>query len=142
MYVIILLCKLHKHFFGRYNPPSVNKPFNILIGIIVGGLGGLFLATLVYVMQRRAYRRQSGVPRTQFPASFRAIVHVLIALVVGIVIGYRCATPLEFTTIIVVPLSLLLGGIASAYIELANPSPTPVSAAPPGLTKLNDAARY
>ena len=98
-----------------------NKPLNITIGFVVGGLGGLFLATVVYVLQRRQYRRKAGLSRTPLPARFRAIVHILIALVVGVVVGYRCATPLDFTTIIVVPLAVLLGGAASAYIELANP---------------------
>ena len=84
-------------------------------------IGGLFLATLVYVLQRRAFRRRSGLPRTQFPPHFRAAVHILIALVVGLVVGYHCASPLDLTTIIVVPVTLLLGGIASAYTELANP---------------------
>jgi len=102
-------------------PVRPNKPFNIAIGIIVGGVGGLFLAVLVYVLQRRAFRRRSGLPRTQFPPHFRAAVHILIALVVGLVVGYHCASPLDLTTIIVVPVTLLLGGIASAYTELANP---------------------
>lgn len=102
-------------------PVRPNKPFNIAIGITVGGIGGLFLATLVYVLQRRAFRRRLGIPRTQFPPAFRAAVHILIALVVGLVVGYHCASPLDLTTIIVVPVTLLLGGIASAYIELANP---------------------
>ena len=123
-------------------PVRPNKPLNIFIGIIVGGLGGLFLATLVYVLQCRAFQRQSGIPRTPFPHGFRTVVHILIALVVGVIVGYHCAEPLGYTTMIVVPLSFLLGGIASAYIELANRRPAPVSAAPPGLTKLNDAARY
>jgi hypothetical protein len=121
-------------------PVRPNKPLNITIGIAVGGLGGLFLATLVYVLQRREFRRKSGAPRTPFPPRFRAIVHILIALVVGVVVGYNCANPLNFTTIIVVPLSLILGGIASAYIELANPSPIPASAAAPDQTEPNDAA--
>ena len=117
-------------------PVRPNKPFNIAIGIAVGGLGGLFLATLVYVL----HRRKSGAPRTPFPPRFRAIVHILIALVVGVVVGYNCANPLDLTTIIVVPLSFLLGGIASAYIELANPSPIPGSAAASSRTEPNDAA--
>jgi len=103
-------------------PVRPNKPLNIAIGIIVGGCGGLFLATLVYVLQRREFRRKSGFSRTPFSPRFRAIVHILIALVVGFVVGYHCATPMSLESLIVVPLSFLLGGIASAYIELANPS--------------------
>src|ERR1035438_2801592 len=68
-------------------PVRPNEPLNIFIGIVVGGIGGLFLATLVYVLQRLAFRREAGIPRTQFPPRFRAIVHVLIALVVGVIVG-------------------------------------------------------
>jgi hypothetical protein len=121
-------------------PIRPNMPLNICIGIVVGGLGGLFLATLVYVLACRAFRRKSGVPRTQFPPRFRAIVHILTALVVGFVVGYHCATPFTLESVIVVPLSFLLGGIASAYIELANPSHIPASAAAPGQTEPNDTA--
>ena len=119
-------------------PIRPNKPLNIFVGIVVGGLGGLFLATFVYVLQRREFRHKSGVPKAQFPPRFRAIVHILIALVVGFIVGYLCATPLDWTTIIGVPLCFLLGGVASAYIELANLSPMPEPAS--GQTEPNDAA--
>jgi uncharacterized protein involved in exopolysaccharide biosynthesis len=115
-------------------PVRPNKPVNIFIGIVVGGLGGLFLATLVYVLQCRAFRRQSGIPRTPFPPGFRTVVHILIALVVGVIVGYHCAAPFNYATMIVVPVSFLLGGIASAYIELANTRPLPAAAAAPGRT--------
>ena len=43
-------------------------------------------------------------------------------------IGYLLATPLNPGTLVGVPLSLILGGIASAWLEFANtaaaPSPT------------------
>jgi uncharacterized protein involved in exopolysaccharide biosynthesis len=45
-------------------PIRPNKPLNIFISIIVGGLVGLFLATLIYVLQRREFRCDSGAPRT------------------------------------------------------------------------------
>jgi capsular polysaccharide biosynthesis protein len=109
-------------------PVRPNKPLNIVVGIIVGGLGGLFLGTLVYVLQRRAFRRAAGFPRTQLPPRFRTVVHILIALTVGVVAGYFCATPLDYATMLVVPLTLLAGGIASAYIELANPMERPEAA--------------
>jgi undecaprenyl pyrophosphate phosphatase UppP len=111
-----------------------------MLSLIIGAVGGLFLATLVYVLQRREFRRISGAPRTHFPPLFRAVVHILIALVVGVVVGYHCATPLSLDTIIVVPLTLLLGGIASAYIELANPRLTPESAPGGGRIEPKDAA--
>jgi len=121
-------------------PVRPNKPFNIMVGIILGAVAGLFLATLVYVLQRREFRRISEAPRTQFSPRFRAIMHILIALVVGVVVGYHCAEPLTLTTIIVVPVTLLLGGIASAYIELANPRPIPESASAPRQVGPKDAA--
>jgi uncharacterized protein involved in exopolysaccharide biosynthesis len=121
-------------------PVRPNKPLNIMLSLIIGAVGGLFLATLVYVLQRREFRRISGAPRTHFPPLFRAVVHILIALVVGVVVGYHCATPLSLDTIIVVPLTLLLGGIASAYIELANPRLTPESAPGGGRIEPKDAA--
>jgi uncharacterized protein involved in exopolysaccharide biosynthesis len=122
-------------------PVRPNKPLNIVLGIVVGGFGGLFLATLVYVLQRLAFRRETGIPRTQFPPRFRAIVHILIALVVGVIVGYHCATPLEVSSFIVVPISLLIGGIASAYIELANSRPIPAFASAHGQTESNEATR-
>ena len=111
-------------------PVRPNKPLNIFVGIIIGFVGGLFLATLVYALQWREFRRRAELPRTPFPPRFRAIVHSLIALVVGVVVGYHCATPEYFSTIIVVPLTLLLGGIGSAYLELANPHSQTAQAAP------------
>jgi uncharacterized protein involved in exopolysaccharide biosynthesis len=115
--------------FPGTRPVRPNKPLNIFIGIVLGGGGGLFLATLVYVLQRREFRRRSGVSRVPFPPRFRAGVHIFIALLIGLIVGYHCASPMELTTLIVIPLSLLLGGIASAYIELANLSrlPTPLT---------------
>jgi hypothetical protein len=68
----------------------------------------------------------TGASRTQFAARFRAVVHILIALVVGVIVGYHCAFPLNPGNFIIVPLALLLGGIASAYLELANPGATPL----------------
>ena len=121
-------------------PVRPNKPLNIALGILLGGLGGLFLATLVYVLHRRAFRREAGIPRTPLPPRFRAIVHILIALTVGFIVGYYCGKPFALSTIIVVPLALLVGAVASAYIELANVSPIPASAAAPGQAKPNDAA--
>jgi undecaprenyl pyrophosphate phosphatase UppP len=102
----------------------------IFIGIIIGFVGGLFLATLVYALQWREFRRRAELPRTPFSPRFRAIVHILIALVVGVVVGYHCSTPEYMSTMIVVPLTLLLGGIGSAYLELANPHSQTAQAAP------------
>jgi capsular polysaccharide biosynthesis protein len=106
-------------------PVRPNKPLNIFLGIFIGALSGLFLATLLYLLQVRAFRRMSGAPRTQFDPRFRAVVHILIALFVGLIVGYRCAMPADPANFIIVPLALLLGGIASAYIELANPGAAP-----------------
>jgi hypothetical protein len=102
-------------------PVRPNKPFNLALGLLVGGLAGFFLAGLVYVLQVLALRRLSPVARTQYPGRFRAIMHILIALTVGIVLGYLIALPLDWGTLIGAPLFLLLCGGASAYIELAHP---------------------
>lgn len=111
-------------------PVRPNKSLNIALGIIVGGVVGLFLATAVYALQWRAFRRTAGIPRTPFPPRFRAIVHILIAMVVGLLVGYHSATPLNIANFIVVPLTLLLGAIGSAYIELAHPHTQAAPAAP------------
>jgi hypothetical protein len=113
-------------------PVRPNKPLNIILGVLVGGLGGLFLATLVYILKWLEFRRASGVPRPQFSPQFRAILHVAIALIIGVVIGYHLANPLDLATLIIVPLSLVLGGMASAYIELANPQFRTETANPSG----------
>jgi hypothetical protein len=51
---------------------------------------------------------------------FHAIVYLLIALVLAVVIGYLLANPLDFNTVILIPLALFVGGIAAACIALAN----------------------
>ncbi len=99
-----------------------NKPLNIGVGILVGGVSGLFLATFIYVLNLRAFRLRSGAPKAQFSPGFRKLVHILIALVVGLYLGYMCAEPLNFGFLIAVPVLMLLGALASAYIELAKPS--------------------
>jgi capsular polysaccharide biosynthesis protein len=99
-------------------PVRPNKPLNIAVATLVGGVGGFFLAILVYALQRREFRRRAGLPRKPFQARFRVVVHFLIAGVVGVIIGEQLATPLDTSTIIVVPLTLLLGSLLSAYVEL------------------------
>ena len=101
-------------------PVRPNKPLNIALGIIVGLICGVLLATVVYVLQRRAYRRALGISRTQLPLRIRAMLHIAIALAVGVVIGYRCAIPMDLVSFIMAPLAVVLGGCASAYIEFAN----------------------
>jgi capsular polysaccharide biosynthesis protein len=123
------------HAVPAIRPDSPNKPFNIMVGFLVGGFSGLFLATLGYVLEHRAYSRKSGILRTKFPPRFRAIAHILIALLVGLFVGYNCAQP-SFASFIGFSFWLLLGGIASAYIELASPRPVPASPATPGQTGL------
>ena len=103
---------------GRY-PVRPNKPLNIFLGLVLGGLVGLFMATLVHLLQRRLYRRRSGVRGTPTPRWFRNILHVIIALVVGIVFGYAFATNFSFGSLFLMQFSVVLGGIAFALIELA-----------------------
>jgi uncharacterized protein involved in exopolysaccharide biosynthesis len=105
-------------------PVRPNKPLNIMVGIVVGAVAGFVPGTVIYGLQRRAFRRASGLPRAQLPPGFRAVAHVIIALIVGLVVGYHCASPLDGSTFIVVPLALILGGFASAYLEICKPGDT------------------
>lgn len=103
-------------------PVRPNKVLNILMSIVVGGAAGLSLATGIYVLQRLAFRRAARIPRTPLPPRFRAVMHVTIALVVGTVVGYNCTGIANFnlSSFIGIPLALLLGGCACAFIELVN----------------------
>jgi hypothetical protein len=117
-----------------YRPVRPNKPLNIALGILVGGLVGAFLGTFIFLLQRHSYRQSFGPHvRLHFPPAVRAIGHVTVALVVGLVVGYNCATPLEFGSLLTIVLALFLGGSTCAYIELAIPhtlTPTSSSADP------------
>jgi uncharacterized protein involved in exopolysaccharide biosynthesis len=112
------LAQIVDHAMSNLRPVRPNKPFNIALGIIVGGVSGFILATIVFLLHLLEFRRKTAGPRALLPPQFRTVAHILIALVVGLIIGRCCATPLEYSTFIIVPLSLFLGGIASAYIEL------------------------
>ena len=103
-------------------PVRPNKPLNIVMSIVVGGIAGLLLATGIYVLQRLAFRRAARIPRTPLPPGVRTVMHVTIALVVGTVVGYNCTgiANLSMSSLIGIPLALLLGGTASAFIELVN----------------------
>ena len=101
-------------------PVRPNKPLNITIGIIVGGVSGFVLATLVYALQWRAFRRTRNIPYAPLLRRFRAIVYLLSALVLAVVIGYLLANPLHYITVIIIPLALFVGGIAAACIALAS----------------------
>jgi phosphotransferase system glucose/maltose/N-acetylglucosamine-specific IIC component len=101
-------------------PVRPNKPLNIAVGIIVGGVAGFVLATLVYALEWRAFRRTSRVLRTPLLQRFRAIVYLLIALVFAVFVGYLLANPLSFSAFVGIPLALFVGGIAAAFIALAN----------------------
>jgi hypothetical protein len=110
------------------NPFRPNKPLNIVLSILIGGFIGLLLAALIYLLQRRAYRRQSGVAGTTNWRGYRNYLRVAIALVVGVAIGFNCADLEDFASLILIPLFVFLGGIAFAYVELAKPSPLPPAA--------------
>jgi uncharacterized protein involved in exopolysaccharide biosynthesis len=112
------LAQILDHAMPNLRPVRPNKPFNIALGIIVGGVSGFILATIVFLLHLLEFRRKTAGPRVPLPPQFRTVAHILIALVVGLIIGRYCATPLEYSSFIIVPLSLFLGGIASAYIEL------------------------
>ena len=71
-------------------------------------------------MQWRAFRRTRNVPYAPLLRRFRAIVYLLSALVLAVVIGYLLANPLDYITVIIIPLALFVGGIAAACIALAS----------------------
>jgi len=101
-------------------PVRPNKPLNISIAIVVGGVSGFVLATLVYALQWRAFRRARNIPYAPLLWRFRAIAYLLIALVLAVVIGYLLANPVDVVPVIFIPLALFVGGIAAACIALAN----------------------
>ena len=107
------------------HPVRPNKPLNIALGFIIGFGAGLLLATLLYLLQWWAFWRESTAPSARFGPEFRAICHVAIALVVGFVVGITCTGSYG---IFIIPLVLLLGGMASAYIELTHRLPAPAGA--------------
>jgi len=112
-----------------------NKPLNIVLGIILGCLAGLFMATLVYVLQRREFRRRSGTGRRQVPPGLRTVIHVTIALIVGVGVGYFCAMPMDLGSLFAIQLWLVLGGVAIALVELARVTPNPPSDPDPAPTR-------
>jgi capsular polysaccharide biosynthesis protein len=115
-----------------FKPVLPNKPLNIIVSIFVGGFVGLLLAVLVYLLDRRAFQSKSGVGSTTNPRLTRTLLRTAIALVVGVVVGYNCAEPLETTSMFGTLLFVVLGGIAFVYIELAKPtSPLPSPSIPP-----------
>jgi len=106
-----------------YRAVRPNKQLNTCVGVFVGFVAGLILASLVHALQWRAFRRTSGAAQTPFLRRFRALVYLIIALVVAFLIGYGLATPFDFSVVIMVPLLLFAGGIAAAIIALANLKP-------------------
>jgi uncharacterized protein involved in exopolysaccharide biosynthesis len=111
------MVEIVEHAVPGIRPVSPNKSLNIALGMLVGVLAGFVLATAVFVLQWLAYRRRSG--GSGLPPQLRIFIHILIALFVGLSIGYLLAVPLSLETFIGIPIMLLLGGGASAYIELA-----------------------
>ena len=103
-------------------PVRPNKPLNIAIAIILGAVSGLVLATLVFVLQRRAFRRDAGLPRKPLPPRLRVIAHILIALIVGFAVGHSCPKSLAsfYCAFLFLPSALIIGVIACAYTELAS----------------------
>ena len=104
-------------------PVRPNKPLNIVSGIFVGGVLGILLATLVYLLQRRAFRRNATVGNPPILRRLRTIAHVAIVLLVGVIIGYNCAMPMSAGSLIFMQLFVFLGGIGLVFVELANPKP-------------------
>lgn len=93
---------------------------NIFAGILVGSVAGVALATLVHFLALRRYWRQTRPPRTPLSAQVRTLVHFFVALTMGAIMGYFCATPLDPATLIVIPTVLVLAVCVCAWIEMAN----------------------
>lgn len=121
-------------------PVRPNVPLNIWLSILMGLLLGLLLAALAYFVQRREYRRRQDNPGASGFKGVRAFLRVVIALVVGVIIGYNCAMPLSTGSLLFMQLVVLLGGIAIAVVELAKPTPLPAST-PPAETNLKSPPR-
>lgn len=107
-------------------PIRPNKPLNIWLGVLAGGCLGLLLATLVYLLQRRVFYRQSGTAPSRQLAGLRTFLRFTIVLVVGVTVGYNCARPMSGSSLLLTQFLVFLGGIALAYVELVR------TAAPPG----------
>ncbi len=101
-------------------PARPDKPLNITVAVIIGGVGGFVLATLVYALQWRAFRRAAGLPTRPDLARFRAIAYLLVSLLLAAFVGYLLANPLAYNSFLLIPLLLFVGGIAAAFIALAN----------------------
>jgi capsular polysaccharide biosynthesis protein len=98
-------------------PTRPNKSLNIMVAILFGGLAGLFLATFVFLVQRRAYWQKvmGGSTKRQFSPVVRLIAHISVALVVGLFVGYQTAGGGTISIVV----ALIIGGILCAWIELA-----------------------
>jgi len=101
-------------------PVRPNLPFNIWAGTLIGGFVGLVLTTLVYLLQRRDFLRKSGAGVPPMLRRFRIILHVIVGLVVASAIGYLCTDLWSLGSLYFILLFLVVGVLASTFIELAN----------------------
>ena len=46
-------------------------------------------------------------------------MRVTVALVVGVIVGYYCAIPMSVSSLFLIPIFVLLGGIVFALVEQA-----------------------
>ena len=103
-------------------PDRPNKPLNITLGALIGGIVGLLLATLVYLLQRRAFRRQSGTGDPPNLRRLRTVLRVIIGVLVGVIVGYNCAMPMTPFSLFLMQIFVFLGGVAFVFVELAIPT--------------------
>jgi uncharacterized protein involved in exopolysaccharide biosynthesis len=102
-------------------PFSPKWGLNIGFGFMLGGLAGLFMSGLVFLLQRRAYSRMTDtVPRGRIPPWVRTRLHAVVAAVVSFtLIVHLCLQPDTAMALLPILFLLMFGGIACAYIELA-----------------------
>ena len=112
-------------------PFRPNKPLNIILGIMFGALAGFLLALLVYVIKRWAYQRQSGASGTNTLRGLRTFIQVSVALLVGTLIGYNCAMPWDRTSLFIMLLFVILGGLAIGYVATFRTTPLAAKAERP-----------
>lgn len=107
-------------------PMYPDKAFNIWLSVLLGGISGLLLATLVFLLQRRVHQKKSGIASPINCHGLRTVLRVTIALVVGVLVGYSSAQPTVRDNFYLIQLFVFLGGVGFVFVELSKPTPQPL----------------